>query len=419
MSQETCPPLEATLRLCAAAAPAPWYPRLHARQTAADGELLLDLLESLWLEGLVRKTAGTAESGTGALLTPLGEQVVADPALMDRLRRGLPVRPNDPGAVVRNSLRSDVRPLATWALIAVNVAVFLYGAWLAAQPPRQLVGYLFMGFLSPPAAPTEQGVDPARQKAVEVEYTTRVRNYFALLHTLGAADAGTVRSGEWWRLLTTTFVHGGPLHLALNLFTLFGAGAFVERTWGRWRLLVIYLLSAWGGSCLAIACTPQAGVVGASGAICGLLAAEAVWVLLYGKYLPPALARQGRSQVFMTLLLMIFISVLPLISGWGHLGGAMTGALAALVLHGQRFGRPVFRWAAVLLLLPLPLLSYAHLRSTWTDGNLPGPQGPQQTRATAGAGRGWPTEYRGGGWPSRASAGIMRQQRSRSPGNAP
>jgi rhomboid protease GluP len=384
MSQETGHPLESILRLCAATAPQPWYPHLHSRATGADVEHLLDVLETLWLEGLVHRTAAAGEAGTGAVLTPLGVQVVADPALMDRLRRGLPVRPDDPGAIVRNSLRMDVRPVATWALIAVNVAVFLWGAWLAAQPPRQLGSYLVMGFMSPPP-PAVQDDEQAQQLALE-EYRRKKHNYYLLLHTLGAADAPTIRAGQWWRLLTTTFVHGGLLHLALNMYTLFGAGSFVERTWGRWRLLLLYLLSAWGGSCLAIAFTPQAGVVGASGAICGVLGAEAVWVLLYGKYLPPALARRGRSQVFTTLLLMIVISVLPLISAWGHLGGAVTGALVAVVLHAHRFGPPVVRWAALLMLLPLPLLSYAHLRA-----NLSVP----------------------------VEVGIMSQQRPRSPGTAP
>jgi membrane associated rhomboid family serine protease len=340
MSQASPPSLDAILRECAAAAPQPWYHRAYARQSGADPEDVVEQLDLLWLEGLVQKVPGTAESGTGALLTPLGRQVLDDAALLDRLRRGLPVRPDDPGAVVRHSLRTPVAPIATHALIAANVALFLAGAWLAARPPGQLMVYL-SGFPSTAAA---------------------VRQYVGLLHALGGVEAGDLARGQWWRLLTTTLVHGGILHLLLNMFTLAGAGSFVEQTWGRWRLLVIYALSAWGSSCLAMAYRPESSVVGASGAICGVLGAEAVWVLLYGKYLPAALARRGRSQVFSTLVLLILISALPRISGWCHLGGAVTGALAAVVLHWQRFGPRVVRWAALLLLVPLPLLSYGHLQ---------------------------------------------------------
>ncbi len=365
MSQEPARSLEAILRLCAAAAPEPWFARRHAQQTGTDPELLLDQVELLWLEGLVHKTPGTAESGPGTVLTPLGRQVAADPLLLERVRRGEPVRPDDPGAVVRNSLRREVFPLVTYALVAANVVVFLAGAVLAAQSPGQLGIYLG-GFLSP-----GRSDDPAENERLLEEYRVKLRAHLAVLHAVGAMEAGDVRSWQWWRLLSTTFVHGGILHLALNLFTLAGAGAFVEQTWGRWRLLLIYLLSAWGGSCLALAHTPA--VVGASGAICGVLGAEAAWVLLYGRYLPPGLARRGRSQVFTTLILLIVISILPQVSGLGHLGGALTGAATAVVLHWQRFGRPLLRWAALLLLPLLPAAAYAHLHLTRITWALPAP----------------------------------------------
>jgi hypothetical protein len=77
-------------------------------------------------------------------------------------------------------------------------------------------------------------------------------------------------------------------------------------------------------------------------------------VLLYGRHLPRELARRGRSQIVVNLLLLVFISLAPGVSGWGHLGGGVAGALTALVLHFQRFGPPALRWLALLLLVPLP-----------------------------------------------------------------
>jgi hypothetical protein len=105
---------------------------------------------------------------------------------------------------------------------------------------------------------------------------------------------------------------------------------------------------------VAIAYSPLHSVCGASGALCGIFGAEAVWVLLYGRYLPRDLGRRGRSQVVVNLLLLVFISLAPGVSWGGHLGGGVAGAVAALVLHFQRFGPPAVRWLAVLALLPLP-----------------------------------------------------------------
>jgi len=134
-SRGLCPlsdALDAILLQCAAAAPEQWYSRRHAQQTGSDPERLLDQLELLWLEGLVHQSDGTAESGPGATLTPLGRQVAASPVLLERLRRGEPIHPDDPGAVVRNSLRTSTWPIATGALIAANVVVFAVGVSSAA-----------------------------------------------------------------------------------------------------------------------------------------------------------------------------------------------------------------------------------------------------------------------------------------------
>jgi membrane associated rhomboid family serine protease len=328
-SQEAYHPLEAILRMCARAAPQPWYFRHYAKQTGVDPDHLVDLLEVLWLEGLVQKVPGTLETGPGATLTPLGQQVLNEPAMLDRLRRGEAIRRDDPGAVVRSSLRERPRPWLTYALIAVNIVVFLL------QSKYGLIGK-------------------------------------------GSASAVTVQSGEWWRLLTSTFLHGNWPHLAMNMFSLWAVGSLVERTWGRWRFLVIYFVSAWAGSCLAMAYQPpRTPTVGASGAVCGVLGAIAVWIVLYGKYMPRDVARRFRFGLIMTFVIAIGFSLLVentslpgvgrmQLSHWGHLGGLLGGAAAALVLHFQRFGRAVaLRWAAVLLAAALPAISYAQMTYAW------------------------------------------------------
>src|SRR5947209_11747595 len=81
-------PLRAVLKLCAAAAPAPWYPRAYAALLGVERDSLDPFLDQLRLGGLIRLTEWTADSGQGYALTPAGEQALRDPALLDHLRAG-------------------------------------------------------------------------------------------------------------------------------------------------------------------------------------------------------------------------------------------------------------------------------------------------------------------------------------------
>jgi membrane associated rhomboid family serine protease len=341
-------PLEVVLLLCASAAPKPWYPRLDARFTDTDRQAISDVLEMLWLEKLVERAAEESpESGPGFVLTALGARVLRDRELLGRLREGQPVDPNDRGAAVRASLRSRGRPLVTRLLLLANVAVFLYGLSLCWQKAPVRWVYL-TGFPG--------GGNVAQQ-------------FNAVEHQLGAVQARDLVEGDWWRLLACCFVHAGLLHLGMNMYMLYALGGFVERTWGRLRYAVMYLLAGWGGSCVAMAYGPVTSVkvgektqlaevtlVGASGALCGIFAAEVIWILLNGKHLPQALARRARRQTVLNIILIVVISVIPGVSGLAHLGGAIFGAVAALLIQIDRFGRGPLRRLALAALVPLPLI---------------------------------------------------------------
>ena len=86
------------------------------------------------------------------------------------------------------------------------------------------------------------------------------------------------------------------------MYALVNLGGFVEKTWGRWRMLVIYFVSAWIGSCVAMINPPGVPLVGASGAICGLLGALAVWVVLYGRHLPRDMAGRMRRAIIINIV---------------------------------------------------------------------------------------------------------------------
>ena len=89
-----------------------------------------------------------------------------------------------------------------------------------------------------------------------------------------------VLQGEWWRVLSCCFVHIGLLHLVMNMFMLFWIGPLLERMWGPWRFLLIYLISGVGGSFAVLGATPEVLVAGASGTIWGIMTSMAAWVVL-------------------------------------------------------------------------------------------------------------------------------------------
>ncbi|MET0517880.1 MAG: rhomboid family intramembrane serine protease, partial [Burkholderiaceae bacterium] len=80
-----------------------------------------------------------------------------------------------------------------------------------------------------------------------------------------------VAEGEWWRLITATFLHYGPLHLGLNMLALWWFGAAIEQVLGRGRYLLLYVVSGLAGAAGALIFSPTSPTVGASGALFGLL----------------------------------------------------------------------------------------------------------------------------------------------------
>jgi membrane associated rhomboid family serine protease len=136
--------------------------------------------------------------------------------------------------------------------------------------------------------------------------------------------------GEWWRLLSSAFLHASPIHILFNMLMLWWFGAPLEALLGRARFVGIYLVSILAGSAGALLVSPDSAVVGASGAVFGILGAGLV-------------LERNRIQVFggSALLVVGFNLVLSFILSYvslgGHLGGLAGGAAAMLVL--TQFGR--------------------------------------------------------------------------------
>jgi membrane associated rhomboid family serine protease len=189
------------------------------------------------------------------------------------------------------SLRHD--PYVTMVLIAANAAVFVAGMTGAGRQQRNL------GLAGP-----------------------------------------LVEAGEWWRIVTSGFLHFDLLHIGFNMVLLWWLGQMLEPSIGRVRFGLLYACSLLAGSLGVLLLDPNALTGGASGAVFGLMAAA--FVLLRRRGIDPM--QSGIGGLLLINLLLTFAR--PGISIGGHLGGLVGGAVAALVL-GVTEDRPWLGAAAL------------------------------------------------------------------------
>jgi membrane associated rhomboid family serine protease len=137
-----------------------------------------------------------------------------------------------------------------------------------------------------------------------------------------------VRAGEWWRLLSSSYLHGSALHLCSNLSALVVLGEMVEIYDRRARLPLVYLAAVIGGG-LASTWLIAAPAVGASGGIIGL----AGYLLVVGLRQPPGATRLLRERIVSILASTALTGAIGFffIDNAAHVGGALTGALVGLL----------------------------------------------------------------------------------------
>jgi rhomboid protease GluP len=168
-------------------------------------------------------------------------------------------------------------------------------------------------------------------------------------------------SGEWWRLLTNVFVHGGVIHIAFNMWCLWNLGALCESLYGRWTYAALYLVCGLGASLASAAWHPYVPSVGASGAIFGL-AGALIAAFKLGEFSVPRSALSGtlRSLGAFVVYNLIFGFAIPGIDNTAHIGGLITGlivgALIALIAPQQEQAP---RRAAIFLVVILALAAGA------------------------------------------------------------
>jgi membrane associated rhomboid family serine protease len=159
------------------------------------------------------------------------------------------------------------------------------------------------------------------------------------------AEPVGVADGEWYRMLTSAFLHQQIWHLALNMFALWILGSALEPVLGRWRFTALYFLSALGGAAASLM-TSDVISFGASGAVFGLMGALFVVLRRFGRDV---------SAVLVILALNVVLGfVIPGIDWRAHLGGLVTGAVLAYAFaHAPRGRRALFSGLACIASLAL------------------------------------------------------------------
>jgi membrane associated rhomboid family serine protease len=209
------------------------------------------------------------------------------------------------------------------------------------------------------APPVRTYRDVRRASTSEIYVTFAIIAVNAAVFLLGGASVGRnggsqlnadyglygplVASGEWYRLITAGFLHQGLLHVGFNMWILYQLGQLLEPSLGRVRFGVLYVAALLGGSVGALVVSPNALTVGASGAVFGCMAAVAV-----------ALRSRGVNVLQTSIGGLLIINLvltfaIPGISIGGHLGGLAAGGVAGFVFH-QTDDRPLLGAAVVAVL---------------------------------------------------------------------
>jgi rhomboid protease GluP len=157
--------------------------------------------------------------------------------------------------------------------------------------------------------------------------------------TLGALIPALVAEGEAWRIITSTFLHSGFAHLAMNMISLYFLGSLVEISFGRGRFLALYFMSGIaGGLAYLYLGTFTAPAVGASGAIFGLLGGVFGYSIRRGTF---SLQNPIIAQLLALTAINLFLgATIPNVSNTAHIGGLVGGLLfgwlAAPTVYSQQ-----------------------------------------------------------------------------------
>lgn len=294
-------------------------------------------------EQLRAKVADGGMSAPSLVWTPETPRLVPPievPSLVDRVRLG---RKDDAQQAIQRSLVSAVAWLflsmfhGSWGLLlALMLGILpLIQALYARRQAKRLTPELALQQI--PAARFEAWISLHRAWVTNVILVGLVlvgiaQLFIGLSATVSAAGLvkPLVQAGQCWRLLTATMLHGGVMHILFNAGALAALGHQVERLTNRPLLIIVYTLSALGGSISSCLLLPNATSVGASGAIMGLLGALTCLAIRSRSILPRGYLR----SLLMNIGAIAIVGAVgyALIDNAAHLGGLLVGFLCPLFL---------------------------------------------------------------------------------------
>ncbi len=201
------------------------------------------------------------------------------------------------------------------------------------------------------------------------------------INRFGMIGGEVAINGQWYRLVTSAFLHVNILHIAMNMYVLYIIAPVIERFLGHARFLILYVLAGLGGSVASFAfSSPNTASVGASGAIFGLMGALLIMARRTHANISQAMSLIGLNLVFGFLV--------PGIDWRAHLGGLFVGfAVAAIFGYAPRRNRVAVQAAGVIVIVALlagivswrsATLNNEYSRSgQLASGGLPGVSAPQ------------------------------------------
>jgi rhomboid protease GluP len=145
---------------------------------------------------------------------------------------------------------------------------------------------------------------------------------------LGGKFGPLIDAGQWWRLVTCTFLHGGLTHILFNMYSLYILGSQLEPILGKAKYLILYFISGIAASILSYIVLPNILSIGASGAIFGLLGA----LLAFAMMNRDNIKKGALSNLVMIIGINLFIGATTSgIDNYAHIGGLITGILIGIM----------------------------------------------------------------------------------------
>ncbi len=156
--------------------------------------------------------------------------------------------------------------------------------------------------------------------------------------------------GEWWRLISGMFLHGGFTHIALNMISLYIVGRIAEELMDRWSYVALYFASGIAGGAVSLAVHPDGLSVGASGAIFGLFGAIAGYAIAFRHRLGTRFGAIMREYGGILALNLILGLTIPGIDMSAHIGGLIVGVVGGWLM---RFRHATLLWSGATIVLAL------------------------------------------------------------------